>query len=210
METPNQDPTMEENMNHGFSTAPNRRRISGNDKGAIILLFCLLVSLGCGLGSSFTQTSDGKIVGTVFDSSRAAIPGAAVTVKNERTTIEHTTTTNEQGYFVVPGLQPSSYTVTVSASGFQPTSSKNILLAVGQVHAVDFVVNPAGTAEQITVTDQVDFDTSSARMGVNVTSAEVKDLPLNGRQLSQLYLLTPGAVNVGTGTFDNIRFSGQA
>jgi len=45
---------------------------------------------------------------------------------------------------------------------------------------------------------------------VNVTSAEVKDLPLNGRQLSQLYLLTPGAVNVGTGTFDNIRFSGQA
>ena len=47
-------------------------------------------------------------------------------------------------------------------------------------------------------------------VGVNVTENEVNNLPLNGRQVSQLYLLTPGAVNNGTGTFDNIRFSGRA
>src|SRR4029078_4010247 len=54
------------------------------------------------------------------------------------------------------------------------------------------------------------FDTSSARIGVNVSEREVAQLPLNGRQVSQLYLLTPGAVNNGSGTYDNIRFSGRS
>jgi hypothetical protein len=70
---------------------------------------------------------------------------------------------------------------------------------VGQVHSVDFTVNPAGAAEQITVTDQANFDTGSAKVGVNVSPAEDKQLPLNGRQLSQLYVMAPGAVNAGTG-----------
>ena len=51
---------------------------------------------------------------------------------------------------------------------------------------------------------------SSARIGTNVIEREVKDLPLNGRQLSQLYLQAPGSVNSGTGTFGDIRFSGRA
>jgi len=160
--------------------------------------------------SVLAQTSDAKIAGTVYDSSKAAIPGATVTVRNERTSVERSAMTSEQGYYVVPGLAPSTYTVTVNASGFQPTSVKSISLVVGQVHTIDFVANPLGTTEQITVTDQASFDTGSARIGVNVTPAEVKDLPLNGRQLSQMYLMTPGAVNGGTGTFDNIRFSGRA
>src|SRR6185503_15696550 len=54
------------------------------------------------------------------------------------------------------------------------------------------------------------LDYSSARIGTNVIEREVKDLPLNGRQLSQLYLQAPGSVNSGTGTFGDIRFSGRA
>jgi hypothetical protein len=176
--------------------------------GLLALTWCAIMLDS--IPSVLAQNSDAKIAGTVYDSSKAAIPGASITVRNERTSVERTATTNEQGYYVVPGLQPSTYTVTVSASGFQPTSAKSVGLVVGQVHTIDFVVNPSGTAEQITVTDQVSFDAGSARIGVNVTPAEVKDLPLNGRQLSQLYLMTPGAINGGTGTFDNIRFSGRA
>jgi hypothetical protein len=81
---------------------------------------------------------------------------------------------------------------------------------VGQSKTADFTVNPAGNTEQITVSEIVTVDTTSARVGVNVSENEVNNLPLNGRQVSQLYLLTPGAVNNGTGTFDNIRFSGRA
>src|SRR5262249_58949173 len=54
------------------------------------------------------------------------------------------------------------------------------------------------------------LDVTSARMGANVNEREVRDLPLNGRQLSQLYLQAPGALNSGTGTFGDIRFSGRA
>src|SRR2546425_9469368 len=54
------------------------------------------------------------------------------------------------------------------------------------------------------------IDTSSARIGANVNEREVANLPMNGRQVSQLYLLVPGAQTAGSGTFDNIRFSGRA
>src|SRR2546425_11874880 len=54
------------------------------------------------------------------------------------------------------------------------------------------------------------IDTSSARIGANVNEREVARLPLNGRQVAQLYLLTPGAQTAGSGSFDNIRFSGRA
>src|SRR5262245_53342586 len=203
----------QQTINHGgapMSSCLARRRQSNPARLLGLLALAWAAIMLDSIPSVLAQNSDAKIAGTVYDSSKAAIPGASITVRNERTSVERSTTTNEQGYYVVPGLQPSTYTVTVSASGFQPTSAKSVSLVVGQVHTIDFVVNPAGTAEQITVTDQVNFDTGSARIGVNVTPAEVKDLPLNGRQLSQLYLMTPGAINGGTGTFDNIRFSGRA
>jgi len=159
---------------------------------------------------AMAQFSDGKIAGTVYDSSKAAIPGATVVVKNERTGEERTVVTNEQGAYSVPQLKPSSYAITISASGFESKTLSSIGLGVGEAKTADFIVNPAGSKEEITVSEIVTVDTTSARIGVNVTPAEVKGLPLNGRQVSQLYLLTPGAVNNGTGTFDNIRFSGRA
>jgi carboxypeptidase family protein len=172
---------------------------------------CLLAALALlGTISAMAQFSDGKIVGTVYDSSKAAIPGATVVVKNQRTGEERTVVTNEQGAYAAPLLKPSTYAVTVSASGFENKTLSGIGVGVGQGKTVDFIVNPAGQNEQITVSEMVTVDTTSARIGVNVTPAEVKGLPLNGRQVSQLYLLTPGAVNNGTGTFDNIRFSGRA
>jgi len=156
------------------------------------------------------QFAGGRISGSVYDSSKAAIPGATVTVKDQRTSEERQAVTNEQGQFVVPQLKPSTYVVTAQAAGFEPQSIEGITLRVGQNVTLDLTVHPAGNTEQITVSEIVTVDTTSARIGVNVTPTEVKGLPLNGRQVSQLYLLTPGAVNNGSGTFDNIRFSGRA
>src|SRR5436190_124900 len=70
----------------------------------------------------------------------------------------------------------------------------------------------AGTAESVTVvaSQEQPVDTSSARLGANVNEREVHSLPLNGRQLSQLYLQAPGSVNTGSGTFWDIRFNGRS
>jgi len=177
----------------------------------VLRFCCLLVAIVLlGTTPASAQFSDGKIVGTVYDSTQAAIPGATVVVKNERTGEERAVVTNERGAYTATQLKPSTYAVTVSASGFESKTISSITVGVGQSKTADFTVNPAGNTEQITVSEIVTVDTTSARVGVNVSENEVNNLPLNGRQVSQLYLLTPGAVNNGTGTFDNIRFSGRA
>jgi len=186
--------------------------ISSQPKPEILwasIILAIVLALGS-LSQTFGQFSDGKIVGTVYDSSKAAIPGATVVVKDERTGVERTVVTNEVGGYTAAQLKPSTYGVTVSANGFESRTVSGIVVGVGQSRTADFTVNPAGNNEQITVSEAVTLDTTSARVGVNVSETEVKELPLNGRQVSQLYMLTPGAVNNGTGTFDNIRFSGRA
>ena len=84
-------------------------------------------------------------------------------------------------------------------------------LQAAQELSLDFEIRPQGVTESVTVTaNSSALDLSSARIGTNVIEREVKDLPINGRQMSQLYLQAPGSVNSGTGTFGDIRFSGRA
>jgi hypothetical protein len=157
------------------------------------------------------QSGLAKLAGTARDQSGAAIPGAAVTVKNEKTGEERTATADAQGGFAVTNLRPSTYTIKATFGAFAPTEYTGILLQAGQDLTLDMELHPAGLSEAVNVVaDAPSLDLSSARMGVNVNQREVEDLPLNGRQMSQLYLQAPGALNSGTGTFSDIRFSGRA
>jgi hypothetical protein len=161
---------------------------------------------------AFAQTDQGRIVGTVRDQADAVVPGASITVKNERTGEERTVNATEQGQYLVTALKPSFYTISVKAQGFSNTDFTNVQLSVGQELTLDIELKPSGTSESITVvgTQEAAIDTSSARIGANVSEREVVGLPINGRQLSQLYLQAPGSQNSGSGTFGDIRFSGRA
>ena len=163
-------------------------------------------------GSSLrAQTDQGRIAGTVRDQSNAVASGAAVRVKNERTGEERTAMTNENGYFLVSSLKPSTYTIAVEGRGFAPVEYTAMPLAVGQELTVDFELKPAGFQEAVTVVGAAPMlDVSSAKIGVNLGEREVNSLPVNGRQLSQLMLQAPGSQNAGTGTWQDIRFSGRA
>lgn len=157
------------------------------------------------------QSDQGKFTGTVRDENKAPIAGATVVVTNERTGEERTVTASEQGSFILPGLKPSLYSIKANAPNFGIAGFTHVQLNVGQELALEFVLK-ADTGEVITVvgSQEAAIDTSSARIGANVNSREVENLPLNGRQLSQLYLQAPGSVNSGSGTFGDIRFSGRA
>ncbi|HKB66078.1 MAG TPA: carboxypeptidase regulatory-like domain-containing protein, partial [Pyrinomonadaceae bacterium] len=161
--------------------------------------------------SANAQTDQGRIAGTVTDSNGALVPGAAVVVKSERTGEERTAVTNEVGYFIVSALRPSTYTVTASAKDLSAKTT-NIELLVGQEFTIAMVVQPTGVAASVDVRadGETALETSSAAIGANVNAREVEGLPINGRQLSQLYLQAPGSVNSGSGTFGDIRFSGRA
>src|SRR5581483_4662430 len=162
--------------------------------------------------TALAQSDQGRISGTVKDQSGAVISGASVTVRNERTGDERTGVSNEQGVFIITNLKPSLYKITVSSANFAPTNYTSVEIVVGQALNLDVELKPAGTSEMINIVggDEAALDTSSARMGANVNQQEVHGLPLNGRQLSQLYLQAPGALNSGSGTFGDIRFSGRA
>ena len=158
------------------------------------------------------QSDVARIVGTVADSSGAVIPNAAVTVKNELTGQSRKLAANGQGYFVATQLLPAVYSVTVDAPGMAPAEYKGIQLQVGQERTLNVTLQPTAVSTEVNVSggDLTVVDFSSARIGANVSQREVAELPMNGRQVSQLYLLAPGAVNSGGGSFDNIRFSGRS
>jgi outer membrane receptor protein involved in Fe transport len=156
--------------------------------------------------------TDARLVGTVTDASGAVIPAAVITVQNEKTGQERKVESNEKGYFVASPLLPSSYTMTVDAPGMAKAEFKSITLQAGQERMINVAMSPASVSTEVNVSsgELAALDVSSARVGVNVSQREVAELPMNGRQISQLYLLAPGAVNSGSGTFDNIRFSGRS
>lgn len=171
------------------------------------LLFALI-----GVMAASAQVDHGRITGRVRDQNKAVLPGATVVVENERTGDERTVSTNEQGQYVLLALRPSTYSVRVSAPGFLTAEFYAVQVSVGQEKTIDVELKATGASETITVigSEEPVVDTSSARIGANVNQREVEGLPINGRQLSQLYLQAPGSVNSGSGTFGDIRFSGRA
>ncbi len=172
----------------------------------------ILLGIICPISLLLAQTSTGRIAGTVTDQSGASVKGATVTVVDERTSEERTIITNEGGNYAFMGLQPSSYTLRVSQAGFFGWEVKGVNLQVGQEIRRNLELSVSSTSAVVNVEGGVidAINQSDAKIGVNVSEREVGNLPLNGRQVSQLYLLTPGAVNNGSGTYDNIRFSGRS
>ncbi len=158
------------------------------------------------------QTTTARLTGTVTDPSGAAVSNAQISIRNLATGQERVVSTNSDGLYVAVSLQPGTYDVLITAGGFANSEQKNLVLAVGQEVTKNFAVGVAGAETSVTVNagSVVDLDTSSAKIGANVPEREIKNLPINGRQISQLYLLTPGATNTGTGAFGDIRFSGRA
>ena len=171
-----------------------------------------MVALVAALATTASAQSDqAKISGTVRDQTGGFVTNASVSVKNERTSETRTTVSNDRGLFVVSGLKPAPYTIRVEKSGLAPIEYTNMELALGQTLALDFEFKPAGVVEEVSVVAEAPIlELSSAKVGVNVSEREVESLPVNGRQMSQLMLQAPGSQNAGTGTWQDIRFSGRA
>lgn len=174
---------------------------------SILFLFTIL-----SFSVAVAQTDQGKIQGTVTDAAGAVIPGVTIKVRNEKTGEVRTAMTNADGSFAVLALQPTVYTITASGASFEPLTKSGVELLVGQSLNLDLTLGAQGVSARIDVVSGEDniVNTASASMSASVNQREIDGLPINGRQLSQLYLQAPGALNSGTGTFSDIRFSGRA
>ena len=175
-------------------------------------LFAIAIILVITTVFAFAQADNARIAGSIVDSTGAIIPGATIVVKNEKTGEERTVVAKDDGTFLVIALKPTTYTISATANNFENFSQKNVELLVGQETNLTVTLQPVGVTAQVDIVggEEVTLNTSSASLSANVNQREVEGLPINGRQLSQLYLQAPGAVNSGTGTFSDIRFSGRA
>ncbi len=143
--------------------------------------------------TGWSQTAD--LSGVIKDKSGAVVPGAAVSVVNENTGIIRNATTNGQGIYSVPILNPGSYKVTISATGFQPVARTGIVLNVGDRSALDFILDVGQITIKVTVTaDEGRTNNLDASVGTLVDRQFVQNTPLNGRSFQSLLTMTPGIV----------------
>src|SRR6266498_301920 len=167
----------------------------------------LLLTAHCPLLTAFGQSATATLSGTVVDQNGAAIPAANVTVKNIGTALLRQTTTNDQGYFTIPLLPPSTYTVTVESQGFAPVEVQNVVLNVGDQKALQIQLKAGSITEMVKITADAPLMNESPAVGTVVDRQFVENLPLNGRSFQSLITLTPGTVLTKTNLNDQGQFS---
>jgi hypothetical protein len=140
------------------------------------------------------QTTNGLITGSITDSSSAAVPKTQITVTNEGTGMVRTTTSNESGIYIVPQLSPGIYDLSITRQGFANQERRGVQLEVNQSVTLDFKLGVASAAQTVEVTGAAPaLNTTSPTLTDVVGHDETVDLPLDGREFTQLTLLTPGA-----------------
>ncbi len=137
----------------------------------------------------------GQINGIVTDTSGAVLPGVTVEATNTATGAVRTATTGADGLYTIPLLQPGHYAVKASLSGFRAAVREAVRVTVTETARVAFELEVGQISETVTVTAEATLvDTSNATHGIVIDEQKVVDLPLNGRNFTQLGTLIPGVV----------------
>jgi hypothetical protein len=165
----------------------------------LIFAAAILIVLIISQGTLLAQTSTGEVNGTVTDPNGGAVPNATVKLVSQSTRIETNAVTNDSGYFVFVNVKPASYVIRIEAAGFKKaitvafdlgvneTATQNITLALGEVSET---VEVSAGSELV--------QGSSSELGTVINEKTVQDLPLNGRNFTQLLTLAPGVTPVST------------
>ena len=157
-------------------------------------LCCLISALVVITGASWAQTTSGSMNGTVTDPSGSAVAGVQVQVVNKNTGAQRSVTTSENGSYTIPQLPPGTYDVSIQKTGFAIETRSGVQLLVNQSATLDFKLSLASINQTVEVTAAPpQLNTTNATLGDVVQHEQIVDLPLNGRNFTQLTLLTPGA-----------------
>jgi hypothetical protein len=155
------------------------------------------------------QTTTGQILGSVTDSTGAAVAGAAIVVTDTQRGTTRAAKTDVSGEYAVPELQPGTYNVRAEAKGFKTVERPNIVVEVAQDLRVDMLLPAGRVNETVVVTDEVPLvDSVSSTLGGTLSNAEINDLPLNGRNYENLLQLRPGVIRYPGGGFSTTSTNG--
>lgn len=158
------------------------------------LRICLASFLFASMASA--QFEYGEILGTIRDTSNAVIVGAKIKVRNLETNLERTAVSGDNGLYSLPGLRIGSYEVLVEQAGFRNAKATVTALRVGDRFKLDITLEPGQVSEQVTVLGEATplLETETSARGQVVSLTQIRELPLNKRDYTQLVLLAPGTV----------------
>ena len=165
------------------------------------LIASVVVVLGPGAQYTLAQTEKASISGRITDQSNAVMPDAEVELKNTDTGIVTVTKTNDQGVYVFPSLAPGNYVMNVRKQGFRTVSVMDVKLYVQDNVSRNFVLQVGSSVESVTVTAESGaglVNVTGSELGTVITQEAIHELPLNGRNFTQLLTLTPGATPIST------------
>ena len=178
------------------------------NKFSIKFLGLTLLCLALGIGQVFAQsTVTGGIRGKITDPQGSILPNAAITATNLGTNKTETATTDDDGGYRFSNLQPGTYKIGVTVSGFSNFTQEKVVVEVGQVTTVDVPLGVAGQSATVEVTAEAPvINTDSKDFATNINQTSINELPINGRRASNFVLLTPGVAP--DGAFGLISFRG--
>jgi hypothetical protein len=168
------------------------KKIAVSSALLLVLVLILFVSSPAG-----AQAVGATLSGTVTDPSGGVIAGAQVSIKNQGTGVIRTLTTDSAGFYSAPNLLPGEYQVTVTSPGFATLVQSNLTLSVGAQQLLNLSMKVGEAAQTVNVTETAPtVELTSATISAQVNAATVRELPLNGRDWTQLATLQPGVSTV--------------
>jgi len=162
---------------------------------------------------AYSQQSFAAINGTVTDQSGAVVDGASITLTNLETAVARSAVSNSSGDYVFINVLPAAYSLKISKPGFSTQTQQPVRLNVNQTATINFTMAVGSTQQEVTVeAAAVAIESSTSELGTVINEQAVKDLPLNGRNFTQLLALTPGAspVSVAQNSGGGGGFAGNA
>jgi hypothetical protein len=176
-----------------------------------IFAFFLAIALLSSGRASFAQTDRATLEGTVTDPSGGTISGADVKITVVDTGISQERKTNSNGYYRFPGLPVGQFTVTVSNTSFKTKVIEQVTLQVGETHTLDVALVVGEISERVEIQAETGpAERTSAAAATVISTEQIANLPVNGRDWSALTLLAPFAQDDGGGDQRTIRFAGRA
>src|SRR6185369_483948 len=152
----------------------------------------------------FAQVDTGTITGTVLDTQGAGVPSASLTFVETSTSATSKTQTDASGNYASPPLKPGTYKVTAQASGFKVQTHEAVNVRVQDRLRLDFNMAVGSVTENVLVTaERPSIQTDTSSLGEVITTTQITQLPLNGRDYIQLATLTTGVVRTSSGTNGN-------
>lgn len=165
----------------------------------LTLLSFVLLGVLLFAGQLHAQVAGATLTGTINDPSGAVVPNAQVSAKNTATGVTRAATTDSAGFYSIPNLLPGNYEVTVTATGFSTAVQSNVELAVGAQQQLNVQMQIGQTTTKVEVTGAAPaVQLQSSTISGEVESQTVRELPLNGRDWTQLATLQPGVDKIET------------